>query len=257
MNSKFKNLLKKLFKKVTKNPLIISLISNLIYGYSRLISSSTRWKLIGVDEFYQVWEKDKSVILSGWHGRALMFASFWNKKRPISALVSLHQDGRLIAGVLEKYGFGTIGGSTNGNARGAAIELMRCLKKGESIGIIPDGPRGPRMKMNLSPLFFARKTGKPLFGVTYSVKSSIIIRKAWDQMMIPLPFSKGIIRVTEPFYVPADVSDEELETYRQQFEDLLNNICYETDSQLGIEPTRPDPKGGIKAKRDHSWKGVA
>ncbi len=257
MNSEFKKSLKKLFKKVTKGPLVISLISSLIYYYSRFIGKTTRWKMTGVKEFYQTWDKEKSLILTGWHGRALMFPFFWNKERPLNALVSLHQDGRLIAGVLEKYGFGTVGGSSNDNARGAAMELMRSLQKGESIGIIPDGPRGPRMKMTLSPLFYARKTGKPLFGITYGIKNNLIIKKAWDQMMIPLPFSKGIVRVTEPFYVPADASDEELETFRQKFEDLLNNACYETDRQLGIEPTRPDPAGGVKVKRDHSWKGVA
>lgn len=235
-------LLKPLLRKITKSSFFSGLISSLIYGYARLIGMTTKWEIRGRDECFRTWDKEGSIILVGWHGRTLMLPYFWNRHKPVNALVSLHQDGRLIAGLLQKFGVGTIGGSSNGNAKGAAIGLMRSLQKNKSIAIIPDGPVGPSMKMSMSPIYFAQKSGKPIFGMTYSVKNAEIITKSWDDMMIPLPFSKGICILTEPFYVPENATETELKGYCQKFEDALNKINFEADRAMGREPIMPSHK---------------
>ena len=126
-------ILKKTFKKLLRSKLITNMISSLIYYYALLIGKTTKWQTKGIKEFYTDWEKNKSIILIGWHGRAMLYPYFWNKKRPLNALVSLHQDGRLIAGFLEKCGLGTIGGSSNGNAVGSARDLIESLQKDTAI----------------------------------------------------------------------------------------------------------------------------
>ncbi len=239
--------LKNLLKKIVKSTFFANLISSLVYWYARLVGATTRWEIHGREKCFATWDKDEAIILIGWHGRALMLPYFWNRYKPINALVSLHQDGRLIARLLQKFGLGIIGGSSNGNARGAATGLMHSLQKNESISIIPDGPVGPSMQMSMSPVYFAQKSGKPIFGMTYSVKNSKIITKSWDDMMIPLPFSKGVCRLTDPFYIPKDASPEELEKYRKQIEDALNKITYEADTRVGIKPVLPNHK--VKKKK--------
>lgn len=249
MSIEFKRLPKKAFRRLARTAFVTKLISALIYWYTLLVARTTRWQIKGVDEFYRTWEEHGSLILVGWHGRALMYPSFWNGKKPLNALVSLHQDGQMIAGVLKKYGFGIIGGSTNGNARGAALDLMRSLLYNRAICIIPDGPRGPRMRLNMSPIYYAQKTGKPLFGITYSVDKAHIIQKAWDKMMIPFPFSRGICCVTEPVFIPADADEAQLENYRRNFENALNQLSINCDRLCGIEPILPAPEGTAKTKR--------
>lgn len=64
--------------------------------------------------------------------------------------------------------------------------------------------------MSISPLYFARKSGKPIFGATYSVEHSLVA-KSWDAMLLPPPFCRGVLHVTKPYYIPADASDEDLE----------------------------------------------
>lgn len=86
----------------------------------------------------------------------MMLPYFWNRSHPLNALVSLHHDGRMIAGLLEKFGMGTIGGSSTENGKNAALELMRSLQKGEAIAIIPDGPKGPSMTLSRSAVYFAQ-----------------------------------------------------------------------------------------------------
>lgn len=243
-----KKRLKKKLKDFLKSDTAVNCISSLIYWYTRLVYHTTSWQIQGREKPVQLWEEGKDFILIGWHGRALMLPAFRDYRFPLNALVSLHNDGRMIAGVLQKYGLGTIGGSSNNNARGAALNLMSSLQNDTSICIIPDGPRGPRMHLSLSPVYYAKKTGKPIIGMTYSTKRNKIIESAWDKMMIPYPFNKGICCFTEPFYVPADATDDELENYRLEIEKKLNNLNYGADKKMGIPPTKPGNK--IKNKND-------
>ena len=179
----------------------------------------------------------------------MLYPYFWNKKRPLNALVSLHQDGRLIAGFLEKCGLGTIGGSSNGNAVGSARDLIESLQKDTAICIIPDGPKGPNMKLSKSPVYFAQKSGKPIYGITCSVKGSKIVHKAWDKMMIPLPFSEGICELIGPYYVPQNASEQEMEEIRQRIETELNQTCFAADKLMGIEKITP---GSTAKKKRYS-----
>lgn len=237
--------IKKSLKTMTKSPRFINILGIVLYHYSRLVGKTTRWEVYGDDDFYKVWEKDKAIILTIWHGRAMMIPHFWNKRKPLNALVSLHNDGRIIAGFLEKYGFGTIGGSSTEGGKNAAMNLMSSLEKDESICIIPDGPLGPRMKMNESPLYFAKKTGKPIFGATYSIEHSFIVHKSWDAMMVPFPFCRGVFYVTKPFYIPADASSEDIKKYRNEIEEELNNLTYKADLKMGI----PKIEVGVMKKK--------
>jgi len=243
--------IKKLIKKITKSPAFTTFFGKVIYYYGLLVWKTTRWQISGVDCFYDAWEKEKSLILTIWHGRVWMIPYLWNGKKPLNALVSPHNDGRIAATFLRKVGFGIIDGSSNDGANAAAVSLIRSLEKNEAICIIPDGPRGPRMKMNLSPLYFAKKSGKPLFGATYSITHSIVA-KSWDAMLIPLPFCRGIVRVTKPYYIPSDATDEDLAKYRQEIENELNALTLSSDEILNIEHIEPGV--AAKSKRKHEEK---
>lgn len=246
----------KLLKKITKSAVVTNLISSLLYLYIKFIWKTSKWEVSGLDKLLKTWEQSGNFILVGWHGRALLMPLMFKKNlhAPMSALVSLHQDGRLIAGILEKFGIKTIGGSSNNNAKGAAVNIMHTLNQNTSITIIPDGPRGPRMRMTMSPIYFAQKTGKPIFGMIYSVKKAKIIEKAWDKMMIPAPFNQGIFLISEPFYVPADASEAELEQYRLKFEQIMNQLNHDADQKMGIPQI--EPGSHAKQKRNSSKTGA-
>lgn len=247
----YKRLIKKPLKNLGQSAPVMWLISALIYAYAKFVGLTTKWKLDGVDRFYKLVNENDGVILLIWHGRALMLPYFWKPKSgSLYALVSLHRDGRMIAGLLERFGIRTIGGSSNENAVGGAVGLMHAIKQKATICIIPDGPRGPRMHMGNSPLYFAQKTGKPIVCASYSIKKSHIISKAWDKMMIPCPFSEGICKLSKPFFIPADCSEDQLEKHRIEVENALNEVSIACDKELGLTPVLPDDgRGKIKKHR--------
>ena len=65
-------------------------------------------------------------------------------------------------------------------------------------------------------------------------------------MLFPKPFNKGICAVTRPFFVPHDASKEQLEIYRRQIENELNNLTWELDKELGMPYI---PKGTLPKKK--------
>lgn len=244
--------IKPYLKKIYQSNFVISIISFLIYAYSQFVYKTTKWQIINREKIINLWENGQTFILVGWHGRALMYSAFRDYRFPLNALVSLHKDGRIIAGVLERYGLGTIGGSSNKNAKAAALNLMNSLKENTAVCIIPDGPRGPRMHMTESPIYYAHKTGIPIIGITYSVKKCKIAEKSWDKMMIPYPFNEGICHFSEPIYIPKNASEADLEKYRLQIEEMLNKQSIDADTAMGITPVLPGDE--CKKKRDKGKK---
>ncbi len=224
----------KSFKKIMKSPFVTSLISWLAYWYVRFVAFTTRWDARHINVFYNTLKQNKGLIFVAWHGRIAVAPYFWNRTSKLSALVSPHRDGQLIAGLLRRFGIENINGSSNENARSAAVKLLRELKNDASIAIIPDGPRGPSMTMTMSPLYYAQKTGKPVIGMTYSIAHSKIIEKSWDRMLFPLPFQKGIVAITKPFFIPSNASPEDMERYRKQIESELNHLTWQIDRELNL-----------------------
>lgn len=240
--------IKKITRQILKSRLASAITGFLIYLYTLLVGYTTRWQKNALKDFYKIWDKEGSIIIIIWHGRATMIPFFWNKKHPLNALVSKHNDGMLMARLLKHYGLGIIGGSTTANARQAAVSLMKTIKNdNKTIAIIPDGPIGPSMKMNLSPLYFAQKSGKPIIGVTYSVERAKIITQSWDDMMFPYPFNRGTIGFTKPYYIPEDASPQQLEEIRLQLEQEMCSINIAADKAMGRTPVMPGTR--IKQKK--------
>lgn len=242
------SIISKTFKNLLKSKYAAGFLSQIAYWYIKFIKITTKWDLREVATFYDNLEKYGSVIFVAWHGRVPMIPPFWDKRKKLKALVSPHRDGQMIAAILKKFGIGNIDGSTNENAKGAAIAIMKELKQGTTIAIIPDGPRGPSMTMSLSPVYYAQKAGIPVIGVTYSIKNSYIVEKSWDRMLIPKPFNKGICAVSKPFFIPKNATKEQLEEYRLEIENTLNNLTWEIDKELNMPyiPKGTTPKNKRK-----------
>ncbi len=240
-------LLKKKIKNITKSKLFMRFLSWLIYVYAQLVWKTSRWKIQGAAGLLKEWEKTQSIILIGWHNRVPLLPMMMKHAiGPMNALVSLHNDGRIIAGYLKKFNIGIISGSSNNNAKGAAVNIMHTLKENTSVTIIPDGPRGPRMKLSPSPVYFASKTGKPIFIMTYSQKGAKIIEKAWDKMIVPIPFSEGVFYISKPIYVPSDANEETLEEYRQLVEKTANALTWKADKETGLPLIKPETSAKTK-----------
>ncbi|OIO70033.1 MAG: hypothetical protein CO186_02470 [Zetaproteobacteria bacterium CG_4_9_14_3_um_filter_49_83] len=184
-----------------KQRILSWMLPRLIFLVHKFLILTIRWEFVG--EKYN--REQAPYLLSFWHARILMIPYAyrgWNG----SVLISEHRDGSFIADAVELMGIDSSrGSSTRGGAR-AFLEMIRLARSGKSLGITPDGPKGPREKMQPGTVQLARKTGLPLRAVCYASKR-YWRAKSWDRFYIPKPFTRGVFIIGEPVF--ADPTDDE------------------------------------------------
>ena len=206
--------------------------------YIRLVRVTGRWELVNGEAPQRYWEQNKPFLTAFWHSRILMMPYCWRRGLPVKMLISQHRDGALIARTVSHFGIDTVAGSTSRGGSAALRSIIKTLKSGQSVGITPDGPRGPRMRAAEGVVQIARMSGVPVIPVAYSTSRRRLL-SSWDRFVVAWPFSRGVIVWGDPIEVPQGASAEEMERARQQVEDALNAITADADRRMGHEPVPP------------------
>jgi lysophospholipid acyltransferase (LPLAT)-like uncharacterized protein len=170
------------------------------------------------------------VIFCVWHDHlVLAVASYddhvlekWNEKG-LATMVSASGDGAFLAAVLEKFGVQAIRGSTSRRGPQALLEATRWLRKGYSVAITPDGPRGPSRHIQDGIIYLAQVSGRPIVPISNFTRWKIRL-PSWDRFQIPLPFARCILYDNDPISVPRDATDAEREQLRFRLEESMRAI---------------------------------
>lgn len=169
---------------------------------------------------------DEPVIVLLWHNRILaMPAAFerYNRgRRKAVVLTSASSDGSLLALFTSHFGIGAVRGSSSRRASAALRAMVARIHEGFDVFITPDGPRGPRYRLQPGALYLAQRTGCPVMPV--HVEYSRYVRlKSWDGFAIPLPFARVQITVGEAVAVDAGLSEQEFENARLRLEHIMTD----------------------------------
>jgi hypothetical protein len=78
-------------------------------------------------------------------------------------------------------------------------------------------------------LYLAGKLGIPIVPGTTSSKQHWIIEKIWDKLLLPRPFTQGVLIYGEPIIVNG-ISEEELHAKRTELESSLNALTVRADN---------------------------
>jgi lysophospholipid acyltransferase (LPLAT)-like uncharacterized protein len=165
-----------------------------------------------------------------WH-RAVIPATYRFRNKGLVVMTSRSFDGEYIARIIQKLGFAAVRGSSSRGAVGALLGMRQQLEKGHGVVFTIDGPRGPRYVAKQGPVLLAKKTGFPISCFYIAVKSAWILN-SWDQMIIPKPFSQAAIYASDPMYVPADATDEQMSTLHQQMQETLERCRLGAEAAL-------------------------
>ena len=140
--------------------------------------------------------------------------------RPGAALTSASKDGEILAAFLNRFSVRAIRGSSSRSGARALVEMKRAIKDGYIMGITPDGPRGPRYRLNPGVVKLAQVTGG--FVLPVHVRYSRFWQlKSWDGFMIPKPFARVEITFDILHKIPPTKSDDEFEAERLRMEEIL------------------------------------
>jgi len=156
---------------------------------------------------------DTPFVVLFWHGELLMAPFIFRKAAPktrVNVMISDHFDGEIITRIIAPFGLRTIRGSSRKGAAKALIAALKKVKEGESIGITPDGPKGPRHSVSDGAVVIARKAKIPIV-ILNCRPSRYWQAKSWDRFVIPKPFGTIEYYASEPI----DISGMEKESARE------------------------------------------
>jgi len=191
-----------------------------------------RYEVVGFENLLEAEKAGKGAIIALWHGRMLL-PVYHLRNRNISALISLHNDGEMIAQIVLKLGYVTRRGSPKEGGMEGFKQLLHDLKNGRTVAIMPDGPTGPRYSVRDGVIHLARLSGAPIIPVSHSSKPRWVAH-SWDRFNVMKPFSKGLVVIGKPFTVPRSLSGlEGIEQARQSIRESLLAVELTADLEMG------------------------
>lgn len=206
----------------------------------RCLGATWRIRTEGANPF----GKGEPVIASLWH-QNLLVAAWLLRGQPIAVPVSLSRDGDLTAAVLERLGYPSPPrGSSSRGATGLLRQMIRSRRDGLSVGVLPDGPRGPARVAKPGVLAVARATSTPIRPVAMAARPALRFG-SWDRTFLPLPFARVRVAYGPPILVPKNTREEALEGLRRHLEGELDRLADGLERELGLPP---DPGGATSGR---------
>jgi lysophospholipid acyltransferase (LPLAT)-like uncharacterized protein len=197
-----------------------------IAGFIRLLALTLRYQLedpqglLGRDP-------DQPRIWAFWHNRILMMPYLYERFCPgrrMLMLVSRSRDGEFITRIMNRFGIDGARGSSSRGGSDALRELLRELERPQArdIGITPDGPRGPRGKVQNGVLALAAGSRRPIYPVTVRYRGFWEL-PTWDRFQIPQPGSVCRVIVGPSVAAPKSSEPGEMDRVRGELEKTLGD----------------------------------
>jgi hypothetical protein len=192
------------------------------YPLIELLGSTLRWRTDGLAHLDAITAGGRQPIMAFWHGRILP-ATYYFRRKGIIVITSENFDGEWIAGIIERFGYGTARGSTSRGGIKALLKLTRDMAAGKATGFTVDGPRGPARVAQPGAVWLAKATGNPVLPFHLEANRHWTLN-SWDRTQIPKPFATVALAVGEPFSVPARADAAVIETARRSLDERLHAL---------------------------------
>ncbi len=206
-----------------KQRIVLRIIIFLGHTFIRLLGPTLR-VCVSREEGAQERLDQRPTVACFWHACQIP-AAYVFRNMGIRVMSSNSYDGEYMGRIIRKLGFVPVKGSSSRNAVRALLGLRRALEEGWTVAFTLDGPRGPRYRVKPGPVALARSSGVPMTMFYMAVDRAWVLN-TWDRLMIPMPFSRVLLRIGKLINVPAETSDAELPGYEAKLQAALDR-CVE------------------------------
>jgi len=190
------------------------------------VSATLRWRYDDRSGLFGPGSTQRA-IFAIWHNRQLLAPGLYRRffrgagpDRRLAALASASRDGAVAARILELFGARAVRGSSSRRGAVALSEMISLAAEGYDIAVTPDGPRGPRYRVQPGAVALAQHTGLPLVPLSLTLSRKKVL-PSWDGFQIPLPFGTCAVIAAEPLQVPRELDDETLRAHIAELERRL------------------------------------
>ena len=170
----------------------------------RVVMATVRWRVINDHLLPDRLPPGQNAIYVFWHSKIFAVPPYARSGR-MAAFTLLNWKNRIFDRICRLYRIRTVPVRAVAVATRAFEQL---LKQGYHVGLALDGPLGPVGTIRPGALYLARKTGCPIICVNIRIDRSVRLRRRWDRLEIPLPFSRWTGTLSEPIRVTGQNEEE-------------------------------------------------
>lgn len=187
-----------------------------------LLAGSWRYRVRGSQAFRAIRATGRPVVLVVWHSRLLPIL-YLHRNEGVVLLVSRHRDGTQLVDLATRWGYRSVRGSSRRGGEIGLLGMVRALRRGEVVGVTPDGPQGPAEQVKLGALVAARHAGAAVVPIGARPSAAWWLR-SWDRFCVPRPFA--IVDVV--YGAPQEVGpgDAGLESAALAVQRVLQTVTY-------------------------------
>lgn len=212
--------------------LLLNVAPTVAHAYIRLLHRTMTVEARGREVLEEARRSPGRYILCFWHSRFVLMPYAYPGGR-IVVLSSDHRDAEALVRVLRKFGIEQARGSTSRRSLTGMRQILRKVEDGCDVGMTPDGPKGPRRKVQPGVIAVARFTGLPIIPVGFSASPARRLR-TWDRTLVPKLFSRGLFLYGDAIRVPRDAGEDEQDRLRGVLEAALDRVTDAADDAIGL-----------------------
>ena len=139
-----------------------------------LWSKTLRIRFVGQEIPRGLIASGKNIIYAFWHGRQFLLF-YTHRDSNIIIPASQSRDGEIQAGIIARFGFGVVRGSSKRKGERALLGLVDALRNDKSVALAVDGPRGPIYEAKQGVTYLAGKLDKPIVPAVVSARRSWVL----------------------------------------------------------------------------------
>ncbi|NOR25396.1 MAG: DUF374 domain-containing protein [Desulforhopalus sp.] len=196
----------------------------------RLAKASWRRERIGLDVIQQALDRGERLLVAFWHGKHI---SLFPLVEGFDAciLTSRSFRGEVIADLCRRFGYHCI---ILDHLRGSELQelLDVLLQTHPCLAVAVDGPLGPYHVAKFGLVRLASRLQLLVVPLSMTAKHKIVMKKRWDKMEFPLPFSRVLLGVGQPFKIPAEVQSHELKMWTDKIQKHIEKTDQMIDNSL-------------------------
>lgn len=165
----------------------------------KTLAATWRYQEIGVTHWRTLVDAQQPFIFVLWHSRILPLLAL-HRHEGIVLLVSRHRDGGYLARLGDGWGYSSVRGSTRRGGEVGLLGIVRALQGGAVVAVTPDGPRGPRERVQPGAVAAAQHAGVPIVAAGARAGRAWYLG-SWDRMCIPKPWARVDVTYGAPITI--------------------------------------------------------
>jgi len=215
--------------------ILFAIVAPITAGIIRAIWATYRYQVHGGEKLEELVKTGTPMVFAFWHEGIMALgwytAGLLKLGAKVSYLISPSVDGELGVQILAQFGGIAVRGSATRSGVSALRGLYRAIRRDkQSPAITLDGPKGPPRYCKPGAVMIARMAGVPVAPMACAARRSWRPR-TWDRHLVPMPFTRVVIMVGEPYTIAADGGENDLEEHRSELETRVNSLLQEAEAR--------------------------